>query len=426
MASGTRTTARGTGSDSALRRFMNRARVVLDLPLATYYILLLSVVTLTGLGLVMVLSASSISFYDGREISSFSLFFKQAGFAAGGFALLFLASRLPSRFFSAAAPILLVAALAFQALPLIPALGASVGGNTGWIRIGPLQAQPVEISKLAMALFLGHFMADPKRDFYRFGHVLPGFAALAAMVAIVLAGKDLGSCMILLAVILATLFVGGLPWRWLTSLVSIAGVLVAVYVVANDNRLGRIEALFARGSGATDADSQFSQHWQTDHGLYALASGGWFGTGLGGSREKWSWLPEAHNDFIFAIIGEELGFFGSLIVLLLFALLAYGCVRLILRSTDRFVQAATGGIFMWFLGQAAVNLLVVTGVLPVIGVPLPFVSYGGSSLISTLLASGILLSFARAEPGAADALRAQGTRLRASLSFFARTPARKK
>ena len=132
-------------------------------------------------------------------------------------------------------------------------------------------------------------------------------------------------------------------------------------------------------------------------------------------REKWAWLPEAHNDFIFAIIGEELGLVGTLAVVLLFALLSYGIVRIIMRSQDRFVQTASAGLLAWLAGQAFINISVVTGLLPVIGVPLPFVSYGGSSLAATLIAAGVLLSFARSEPGASEALASRGFHLRSTL-----------
>ena len=177
--------------------------------------------------------------------------------------------------------------------------------------------------------------------------------------------------------------------------------------------MARIQALFT--GHASDIADPLGQHWQSNHGLYALASGGWLGVGLGGSREKWAWLPEAHNDFIFAIIGEELGLVGTLAVVVLFGLLSYGIVRIIMRSQDRFVQTVSAGLLAWLAGQAFINIAVVTGLLPVIGVPLPFVSYGGSSLVATLLGAGVLLSFARSEPGASEALASRGFHVRSAL-----------
>ena len=214
------------------------------------------------------------------------------------------------------------------------------------------------------------------------------------------------------------------PWRHFLGALAMIGAVVALMVVTSANRMARVRAMLT-GSDSAEMDP-LGQHWQSNHGLYALASGGWFGVGLGASREKWSWLPEAHNDFIFAIIGEELGLLGSVVVLLLFAALGYGLVRIIMRSRDRFVQTSTAAVFMWLVGQAAVNIGVVAGVLPVIGVPLPLVSYGGSALLATLIAIGMVLSFARAEEGAREAMRAQSNRVRSSLAVLARRPARQK
>ncbi|HZI96554.1 MAG TPA: FtsW/RodA/SpoVE family cell cycle protein, partial [Actinomycetales bacterium] len=163
--------------------------------------------------------------------------------------------------------------------------------------------------------------------------------------------------------------------------------------------------------------------WQSTHGEWALASGGWWGLGLGASKEKWSWLPEAHNDFIYAIIGEELGLPGTVVVVLLFVAIGIGCSRVVRRHDDLFVKIATAGVMAWVLGQAMINIAVVLGLLPVIGLPLPLVSSGGSALISTMVALGMVLSFARAEPGAADALSARAGVVRASLPVVPLRPA---
>src|SRR5699024_1694037 len=185
------------------------------------------------------------------------------------------------------------------------------------------------------------------------------------------------------------------------------------------NRLQRVVASLT-GHEDASADDLLGTHWQSSHGEYALASGGFFGVGLRASREKWSWLPEAHTDFIFAIIGEELGLAGTLLVIALFVALAWGLLRVSLRARDPLMRVTTMAVFMWIIGQAAVNISVVVKVLPVIGVPLPFVSYGGSALVANLLAAGVVLAFARQEPGAKEALRPR--RRRRSLSILARTP----
>jgi len=293
-------------------------------------------------------------------------------------------------------------------------LGVEVNGNRSWFSVGGgFRIQPAEFGKIALSLYIGRFMAAKIRELSSFTVVIPVLAATGLSIGLVIAGHDLGTGLVLIAVALGALFVGGLPWKWLMTLMAAAIAGVAVLVLTNANRIARIQAMFTGHS--SDVSDPLGQHWQSNHGLYALASGGWLGVGLGGSREKWAWLPEAHNDFIFAIIGEELGLVGTLAVVLLFALLSYGIVRIIMRSQDRFVQTVSAGLLAWLAGQAFINISVVTGLLPVIGVPLPFVSYGGSSLAATLIAAGVLLSFARSEPGASEALASRGFHLRSTL-----------
>lgn len=389
---------------SRVKQWVDQWKRLLNLPVTTYYIVGLSVLLLTCFGLIMVLSASSVTAYQGGEGNSFSIFLRQGLFAVVGLVLMWVASRMKVAHWRFLAPIILIVGIIAQILPLTP-LGIDVNGNRSWFRVGGgLQIQPAEFVKIALALFIGRYLADNIRKLGRFLVVLPVFVATAAAIGMVIWGHDLGTGIILMAVALGALFVGGLPWKWLFLLVVGAGGVVAALVFTSANRMARIQALLA-GSN-TDAADPLGQHWQSNHGLYALASGGWLGVGLGGSREKWAWLPEAHNDFIFAIIGEELGLVGTLAVVILFAALGYGIVRIIMRCRDRFVQATAAGLLAWLIGQAFVNISVVIGLVPVIGVPLPFVSYGGSSLVATLVAAGILLSFARAEDGAAEAMAA--------------------
>jgi cell division protein FtsW len=188
--------------------------------------------------------------------------------------------------------------------------------------------------------------------------------------------------------------------------------MAAVMVLTSENRLARFDVWLGR-----DTDP-FGAARQPLHGRYALADGGWWGVGLGASREKWQWLSEPHNDFIYAIIGEELGLPGTLVVLALFAALALVCYRIVLRTDDFFIRVATGGVMAWIVVQAMVNIGAVIGLLPVIGVPLPLVSSGGSSLVTTMLALGMLLSFARSEPGCAEALAARPSVVRRSLAVL--------
>lgn len=386
-----------------VRRWFDQWKKLLDTPVATYHIILWCVVFLVAFGLIMVLSASSVTSYAGGEGSPFSVFFRQLLFAVVGLGVMLVASRMDVAVWKKFAPVAVVLCLVLQILPLTP-LGVNVNGNRSWFSVGGgFRIQPAEFAKIALALYIGQFMAARISKLSKLGQVIPVFLISGISIALVIAGHDLGTGLILIAVVLGALFVGGLPWKWLGLIAVTAATTVFLMVVTSANRLARIEALFTGNSA--EASDPLGQHWQSNHGLFALASGGWLGVGLGGSREKWAWLPEAHNDFIFAIIGEELGLVGSLAVVLLFAALSYGIVRIIMRSDDRFIQAASAGLLAWLTGQAFVNIAVVTGLVPVIGVPLPFVSYGGSSLVATLLAAGILLSFARAEPGAKEALR---------------------
>ncbi len=203
------------------------------------------------------------------------------------------------------------------------------------------------------------------------------------VVGLVLAGRDLGTGLVLLLVLAALLFAAGAPARIFLGAAAVMTGLALVLAVTSANRMARIEA-WLKGS----CPDQLNTCFQSIHGKYALADGGWWGVGLGASREKWSWLPEAHNDFIFAIIGEELGLVGALVVLALFAVLAWACYRLVVRSDDAFVRIATAGVMAWVIGQALINIGAVIGMLPVIGVPLPLVSSGGTALLTTMFALG--------------------------------------
>ena len=248
---------------------------------------------------------------------------------------------------------------------------------------------------------------------------MPYLVPLAAVsIGAVVLGHDLGTVMILGAIVAGVLFAAGIPLRWF-GFAGAPFVLMAIaFIVTSPNRLGRFDVWLGRDT------NEFGAARQPIHGRYALADGGWFGLGLGASREKWGLLSEPHNDFIFAIIGEELGLPGTLAVLLLFAGLALACYRLVTRTDDFFVRIATAGIMTWIIVQAVINIGAVINLLPVIGVPLPLVSSGGSSLITTMLALGILMSFARAEPGCAEALSARPSALRRSLAVIPSVAAR--
>lgn len=379
---------------------------------ASYYLIVGAVALLVALGLVMVLSSSSVSsLSDTDGASPYGIFFNQARFAIIGLPLAWLASRLPVGFYKRFAWPVLLGALALQAL--VPLIGITVRGNQNWIRIGGQSIQPSEFAKLALAVWLGVVLARKRPLLHRWVHVLvPGVLVALVTVGFVLLGHDLGTALILLILLAGALFVAGVPMRFFAVGFVLATFVVVQLAQASDSRMNRIAAFFS-----SDCDTQ-GACYQTTRGMYGLASGGLTGIGLGESREKWSYLPMAHNDFIFAILGEELGLLGTLLVLGLFGVLAFALTRVVRRHTDPFVQISTGAIGAWVLGQALINIAVVIGLLPVIGVPLPLVSAGGSALVTTMVAMGVVLSFARSEPGAAEALAARPGVVRRSLAVI--------
>lgn len=389
-------------------------------PLTTYYIILTSVLALTALGVVMVLSASSITSYDGGAGSSFAYFNKQVMFAAIGLALLVTASLMPVRLWYRLAYPAIFFGVFLQLLVFAPGLGKETKGNANWIGAGGFQLQPSEFLKLSLALWLGFVLARRFGKMTTFGRaMIPVVPGILIVVGLIVGGNDLGTALVFIGMAVVCLFVGGFPWKYFLSIGGALAAAVVFFVLSSENRLKRIEALLT-GHGEGSGADLMGQAWQSNHGLFSLASGGWLGVGLGASREKWSWLPEAHNDFIFAIIGEELGLLGTLVVVFIFALLGYGMVRVIMRNKDMLVQITTAGLFAWLIGQAGINIGVVAGILPVIGLPLPFVSYGGSAIIASLLAVGVLLSFARTEPGAKAAIAANKQRMASSLAVLVR------
>ncbi|WP_239071117.1 putative lipid II flippase FtsW [Cellulomonas chitinilytica] len=380
----------------------------------SYYVLVGATTLLLVIGLVMVLSSSSVESLDQGD-SAYSVFFDQAKFALVGLPALFVLSRMKVRVLQLFAWPALGVALVFQLLVFVPGLGAGVGGNQNWIRVGGISAQPSETIKLTLAVWLGAVLARKLHLLQQWKHALiPAVPVAGLAVLVVLAGHDLGTALVLLMLVAGALFVAGVPLR-MFGLAALAGAGVATLLtVTSKNRTGRITSWLSN-----ECDAQ-SACYQTLHGGWGLASGGWGGLGLGESREKWSYLPAAHNDFIFAIIGEELGLIGTLLVVGLFGLLAFAMIRVIRRHPDPFVQITTGAILCWIIGQALVNIAVVIGLAPVIGLPLPLVSAGGSALIMTMAALGVVIAFARDEPGAAEALAARGGVVRRSLAVVGR------
>ena len=375
----------------------------LDRPLTSYYLVLTSSLLLVGLGLVMVLSASSVESY--RESGSvFSVVQKQAIWVCIGLPLMWATSRLPTSVFRRLAFPAMFVSLAGLAAVLVPGVGHEVNGNRNWIYLGgPLQVQPSEAAKLALVLFGATVLARKQRLLDRWSHLMiPLVPTSVAVVFLVMLGGDLGTTVVLLAILLALLFFAGTPMRFFGCFGALAGALVLFLVWTEPYRMRRVTSFL--DPFATYHDSG----WQGAQSIFALASGGLTGVGLGASREKWGYLPEAHTDFIYAIIGEELGLVGALGVLALFGALVFAGFRIASRSRDMFVTLAASAITAWIAVQALVNIGAVLGVLPITGIPLPLVSYGGSALLPVMAALGMLLSFARQEPGAQAALAARG------------------
>ncbi|GAB3689305.1 putative lipid II flippase FtsW [Angustibacter aerolatus] len=381
----------------------------LESPVTTYYLLLGATLCLLVIGLVMVLSASSVTSLT-KTGSSFTTFKSQAVFAALGVPLMLVASRLSLRTWQRLGWGMVVATVVAQALVFSP-LGVEVNGNRNWIELAGQRLQPSEGLKLALVVWGATVLCRKRALLDRASHVVVPllFPVGALALGLVLLGHDLGTTLILLMVLAALLFAAGAPARMFVTAGLASAALVAVFVVTSENRMARL------GTWLHCTDS-LGACMQPIHGKYALADGGFWGVGLGASREKWSWLPEAHNDFIFAIIGEELGLPGTLVVLALFLALGYACFRMVTRTSDLFVRIATAAAMAWLLGQMLVNVGAVIGMLPVIGVPLPLVSSGGSALIVTLVLLGMLMSFARHEPGCRDVLAARPGLVRRGLA----------
>ncbi|GAA3024240.1 cell division protein FtsW [Microbacterium dextranolyticum] len=369
-------------------------------PVSSEFLLIASTaLLLTGFGLVMVLSATMAASLAAGE-GPFETVMKQAVFAVLGIPLMFIASRMPVAFWKKIAWPALILAIAFQLLVFVPGLGVTNDGNQNWIQIGGLQAQPSEFLKLTLALWLGYVMFRKQSLLSSWKHVfIPVVPVGGLVIGIVAVGsEDLGTGLILMAILLGCLFFSGVKLRLFLIPAALVVFAAAYFAVTSPNRMARIMSSLVNFDSMACYNAAEGDCYQAVHGVWGLAGGGVFGLGLGNSREKYGWLPAKANDYIFSILGEELGLVGCLTVLVLFTLLAIGVFRIIRKTDDPFVRIASGGIIVWIIGQAIVNIGVVLRLLPVLGVPLPFMSQGGTSLMSVLIACGVLLSFARTLP----------------------------
>ncbi len=381
-----------------------RFTALLNRPLASYYLVLGCTLLLLAVGLMMVLSAGTAYDLD-NGYPAYSMFEKQLAGAVAGLLLMWLAAKSPPRVFRACAYPLLLAALAGVALVLL--FGVEVDGAKRWLIVAGTQVQPSELAKLALVVWGADLLARKERlgQLTDWRHLLvpllPGAALLSLLV---LLGKDLGTTFLLIVIFLALLWIIGTPRKLLAGLAGLMAFALLIVVAVHPYELARVTAFFS----AHSRKCQTVSCYQLIQGKDALGSGGLFGVGTGASRAKWGWVPNSPTDFIFAILGEELGLVGTLCVVTLYGGIAFAGLRIARRATDTFARLAAGAITVWLVVQALVNMGAVLGLLPISGVPLPLISAGVSSLLASLVALGMLMAFARTEPGAAQALAAAG------------------
>ena len=375
----------------------------LQRPDAPYYMIIGALTFLSGLGLVMVLSASSVVSLQ-QSGSTYAIFFKQLMFFGVAIVALLIVSHWKSQIWEQLTRYSFGLSFLALCLPLVPGLKLTVNGNTNWIHFGSFTMQPSEFAKLGLILWCAGQLRkydETVQNRSAMRHVAFVLSGTLPLIVLILKGGDLGTTVIVLGIVSTMLFVSGLPIRHFLVMGALAVAGVVGMVAIAPYRLHRFTAVLN-----PFAPSVYKlAGWQPAHSVMGLASGGLFGVGLGASRQKWGNLSEAHTDFIFAVIGEELGLLGTLAVLILYAALIYGIFRTAMQTRDLFSRYACAGVGGWLMMQVIINIGSVVGVLPVVGVTLPFISYGGSSLIANFLAVGYVLNVARRDPRVRGAIK---------------------
>jgi cell division protein FtsW len=407
-----------------LGNLVGSLRGLLDRPLASYYLLLSSVGLLVFIGLVMVFSVTSVGSYAATG-SPFTSIAKQTISAVVGLVAFWVCQRLPVRTFRAVAIPSLVAAFVLMAfvdlMGWVAARRTPAGAEVEpvhlgpiwvedlWLHIGGFQLQPAELAKIALVIWGADLLVRKGRTITTWRELLMPLFPVTIVLLLMVGYNDLGSMICMVVLFTGLLWAAGarLPvFAWLGTF-FLAGVVALILLPANkDYRLDRLKVFF---DPSIDPDAK-NGRYQYLRGLWAVSDGGWFGVGLGQGQLKWGRLPNAHNDFIFAIIAEELGVVGCMVVLLLFGMLTYTGLRIARRVEDPFRRLVAAAITIWFVGQAIINIGGVVGLMPITGLPLPFISDGGSALVVALGAAGILTSAARAEPDSARAMHARPPR----------------
>lgn len=363
-----------------------------DSPLVTMLFAITAL--LVGFGLLMVLSASSVTSGINNDGNFLQDAFTQTVGVILGAVLALIISRWPLDIWRRFRNTFIVIGISLQAAVLL--FGESYGGNKNWIQIGGVSLQPSEFIKLALIVWLAVWIHDNPHHFeqplmYWWDRQL---LWIIAPIVLVLAGGDIGTVLIFGLIILGMLIIAGAPARPLYLLSFTAILAVVLYVVAAPSSRGSRFSIWITGCTPEDYEGAC---WQTIHGYWALGSGGLFGMGAGSSRSKWSWLPHAESDYIFAIIGEEFGLLGAIFLLVVIVALAVVLVRLMRAYPQPLTRTLIAGVLLWIVGQSLVNIGVVLGVFPVLGVPLPMVSSGGSAILANLLAIGVVVSCVRHE-----------------------------
>ncbi len=382
---------------------MSNSKSLFARPASAYYLILGSVIALSALGLVMVLSASSVKALN-ESGHSFAYVLRQTLFLLLSVSIAWVAMKLRPALWKPIARTSLIFSCALLILPQIPGVGKTVGGNTNWIGIGSFTIQPSEFAKIgiilwcALRLRIHDNAASQNQPSNAAKLIVPG---IALVMVLILVGRDLGTAVVVAGIVGGTLFIAGIPMRIFAFLGAGLGVAFGALILTSSNRMNRFSAFFDPFA----EENYKGVGWQQAHSIMGLASGGPLGTGLGSSKQKWGNLPEAHTDFIFSVIGEELGLLGTLAVLSLFGILILGIFRVALRADNSFERYVCAGIGCWFAVQVILNVGTVISVIPVVGVTLPFISYGGSSLLATFVAIGFVLGVLRRDPAIAAEIR---------------------
>jgi len=404
------------GTETADASLLASLRGLMARPLTSYYLLLSSSGLLLVIGLAMVFSATSVESYADSG-NPYASIIRQSIYALVGLAAFWLAQRTPLRIYKKFSGPLVI--IAFALLVLLDGLSGlhrahflkltSFGPLTFdslRIYLGPLQLQPSEVAKIALVLWGAGVLVGLGENQKRFREVARSLFPLAGTMLILVGVNDLGTMLSMMILLVGLMFAAGVQTRVFGYLAVIALVGIGLLVIIHGYRSTRLTGFF---HPLTNCDVSIAGNpcYQELEGRYAIANGGWFGVGLGQGHLKWGRLPYGYNDFIFAEIAEELGVFGCFVVLALLAVLAYTGLRIARRVGDPFRRIASTAIIAWLVGQATINIGGVIGLLPITGLPLPFISDGGTALVVVLIAIGILASFARAEPDAARALHAR-------------------